>query len=181
MSVTEFDDFINDIPSKEDTSDKKEYEDRLVAVIDLLGISKKIEESANLNTDNEPEETIVLLERITDCVFSYFSQLLKDDDKSTLIQMSDSFVFVCKIECLKDLIKALAAIQNDILIKENNAIYPRIIICNSIKDLVDYKDDSVKKYICHDKEEIIDYIDFSLDCDVLEKEVFIFFRKKVHR
>ena len=127
--------------------------------------------------------------------------------------MSDSFIFVCKIEFLKDLIEVLAAIQNYILIKEkmllrgaldygklyvhkeknsiigpafisafkcqeNNAIYPRIIICNSIKDLVDYKDDSVKKYICHDKEEIIDYIDFSLDCDVLEKEVFIFLEKK---
>lgn len=208
MCKSDFEEFIGKGKEAQEVSEPKEkvpkkYEKKLVAVLDLLGITQDIRDSEKENVDES--EILSVLDDIKGIVDAASKDLEEIDDLSVVYQISDSFIFVCEESALEEMIGALSIVQKKILVdkkrllrgaleygsiyidsekkqvfgpafikaylcQENEAIYPRIIIGDSVKKLDSYSKLKDLRWICHDDEEIIDYIGF-YGIDEFSKEI----------
>jgi len=106
---------------KDDTYDvldkdisKKEYDNKLIAWLDVLGMSKKIMESGK--SDSGAEDIIKNIEKLRNCVENSCNFLIRQD-KLDYIQLNDGFVIVSELDCIDDLCKILCEIQWKVLLE----------------------------------------------------------------
>ena len=185
-------------PSVEDTTLK--YDKKLVAFLDLLGITEKIMSLV----DGSEKEIISTMEKIKGIV-EIEIQSLPDENSISMLYISDSFIFVCNKELLPHFLRILSNIQMRILVEcrtmlrgaleygdviirdegrqiigpayidaylkqEKYAIYPRIIIGNSVVDLINSLAESYEKIIISsDRETSLDYVDVYMELEQKNK------------
>ena len=187
-----WDKWIEEIHPGEPVSEDEilKYEKKLVAFLDLLGITKEIRSKVN-GTENE---IISKMSKIKDIVEIEINAAPMNE-KMTMLYISDTFIFVCEQEALVSFLQMLSSIQMRILVEcktllrgaleygdvivqdggkqiigpayidaymkqEHDAIFPRIIIGNSVLDIINTKiKDYDKVVISQDREYSLDYID----------------------
>jgi len=96
----------NDIPSRE-------YENKLIAWLDVLGMSKKILDSGESNTG--AEEILTNIGKLRNCVESSCLYMIKQN-KLDYIQLNDGFIIVSELEYIDELCEIICEIQWKILI-----------------------------------------------------------------
>lgn len=147
--------------------DKNEYDELIVAVLDLLGITNeilRIEKDEKLHESSLIEKMISIKDMIT--------EEIGENNIITMLYISDSFIFVCNKKNIVLLLQQLASIQFKILYtwktllrgaiefgrvkvqdsgkqiigpaflkayrrQEYEAIFPRILLGNSIINIID--------------------------------------------
>ena len=165
------------------------YDEKLVAFLDLLGITNLILETE----DGKESEIIARMKKIEDIVSKEAKEYIDASDLN-LLQISDSFIFVCCTELLPKLLDLLCIIQMRILIEchvmlrgaleygnviinddgrqiigpayinayrrqDKDAIYPRIIISNTVLNLIRTRFATYSSIILtYDRENALDYI-----------------------
>lgn len=181
LGGVDLDSWIQEERENEMVSDKVEttlsYERKLVAFLDLLGITRLIKD----NTNGKEGEVIALMEKIKKIVEIEANECNKREDFN-LLHISDSFIFSSAPEYLPQLLDLLSVIQMRILIdckimlrgaiefgevivkdygrqiigpayinaylsQENDAIYPRIIVSNNVIKLIEDEFPTYKKVI----------------------------------
>lgn len=183
-----YDEWLEEIiPVPKSKLEKKKYDNKLIAFLDVLGIKGLIE----TNKDGKEHIAIDKIEQIRKIVESS-TNIVQESENIDYLQISDSFVFVSGPKTVILLLKLLSTIQTRIIheanfllrgaitigdaiiedeskyiigpayiqayqLQENDAIYPRIIA-----------DNSVINEMTKCKEKIIDYLERDLD-----KEYFI--------
>lgn len=159
--------------SDEDIHDQEEenlkYDQKLVAFLDLLGITDRIQKERN-----GQESSIISTMNTIRGIVEIESQNCKDIDDLNMLYLSDSFIFSCSCDRLLPFLQMLSNIQMRILMEcrtllrgaveygdvtiqddgkqiigpayidaylkqEKHAIYPRIIVGKSIIDLIEEK------------------------------------------
>jgi hypothetical protein len=180
--------------------DSLKYDQRLVAFLDLLGITQKIRETAK---NKEESEIISTMSKIKNIVESEINTAPMPID---MLYISDSFIFVCRKEVLGYFLKMLSCIQTHILIEckillrgaleygdvvvrdegkqiigpayidaylrqEKDAIYPRIIMGNSVLKLL--LNQPYEKIISQDQEASLDYIGAYMESEKKNKNDMI--------
>lgn len=161
------------------------YDKKVVAFLDLLGITQRI------MADHKGDEIVAVMERIKKIVDSQVD-VFKAKDTLDYLYISDTFIFVCDIEQITEFLKLLGMVQMLVLVEckvmlrgaieygdvtirdsgkqiigpayvnaylkeENNAIFPRIILGNSIKEMIIDKNLDNLLYT-YDREYALDYI-----------------------
>ena len=161
------------------------YEKKLVAFLDLLGITEQVRSMI----DGNEEEIISKMEKIKGIVEKEIQDIGKDDIQ--MLYISDSFIFVCEKDILPNFLKLLSNIQMRILVEcktmlrgsveygdviirdqgkqiigpayisayinqEKYAIYPRIILSASVVEIISEYDQTI---ISQDREYSLDYFD----------------------
>jgi hypothetical protein len=101
------------IPAKPEVS-KREYEDKLLAWIDVLGMSKKIMESGSVNAG--AEDIITDIGKLKNCVENSCSNLRREN-LLDYVQLNDGFVIVSELSCINELCEILCEIQWKILVE----------------------------------------------------------------
>ena len=181
LGGVDLDSWIQEERENEMVSDKVEttlsYERKLVAFLDLLGITRLIKD----NTNGKEGEVIALMEKIKKIVEIEANECNKREDFN-LLHISDSVIFSSAPEYLPQLLDLLSVIQMRILIdckimlrgaiefgevivkdygrqiigpayinaylsQENDAIYPRIIVSNNVIKLIEDEFPTYKKVI----------------------------------
>ena len=165
------------------------YEKKLVAFLDLLGITEEVRQKVN----GSEEEIISKMEKIKDIVDKEVKGI--NDGRIDMLYISDSFIFACDKEVLPLFLKVLSNIQMRILVEcktmlrgaveygdviirdsgkqiigpayinaylnqEKYAIFPRIILSNSVVNLISEFD---KTLVSQDREYSLDYFDVYLE------------------
>lgn len=175
---------------------ERKYEKRLVAFLDLLGITHEVLTKVN-GTENEIISKMIKIKEIVE-------REIRDVD-ITMLYISDSFIFVCKPEILPVFLKTLANIQMRVLVEcktmlrgaveygdviieddgkqiigpayidayikqEKYAIYPRIILGNSVVSLISQtRGMDGKLVISQDREYSLDYLDVYMEIEQKSK------------
>lgn len=93
---------------------KKEYVNKLIAWLDVLGMSKKIIESGE--SISGAEVIITDIGKLRNCVENSCKELLMQN-KLEYIQLNDGFIIVSELDCINELCKILCEIQWKILIE----------------------------------------------------------------
>ena len=182
------------------------YENKVIAFLDILGISKLINE----NRDGNEHKAINKIENIRKIVESSTHIVQKSEGNLIYLQLSDSFVFVCEPKSITFLIELLATIQARIInecqfllrgaitigdtiiredgkfiigpayiqayqLQERDAIYPRIIVDNSVMNEIKKNHNPINKFFRQDsdKEYFIDYIKVYMETESLNKQDMI--------
>jgi hypothetical protein len=101
------------IPEKPDVP-KKEYEEKLLAWIDVLGMSKKIMRSGDI--DAGADDIITDIGKLKNCVENSCSNLRREN-LLDYIQLNDGFVIVSELGCINELCEILCEIQWKILVE----------------------------------------------------------------
>lgn len=192
-----------ELPFEEKTIEDRTYSKKLIAFLDVLGITNLVKE----NVDGNEYKAINKIEEIQKIVKTTSRSLMNDGD-FYIINISDSFVFVGEPAVLKDLLIILASIQIRIIhecnfllrgavtigdaiitdegnyligpayleafrLQDKNAIYPRIILDNSV--LEEIKDTAYFKeyiFVDKDKEHYLNYVNiFRVNEELKMKEV----------
>jgi len=166
------------------------YEKKLVAFLDLLGITKEIRTKIN-GTENE---IISKMSKVKDIVEIEINAAPMSE-KMSMLYISDSFIFVCEPDALPSFLQVLSNIQMRILVEsktmlrgaleygdvivqdngkqiigpayidaylkqEHDAIFPRIIVGNSVLEIINLNLNQYDKVvISQDREISLDYID----------------------
>ena len=166
------------------------YEKKLVAFLDLLGITNEIRS----NTNGKENIIISKMTKIKEIV----EIEIKDApicDKLSMLYISDSFIFVCEQDALANFFSLLSNIQMRVLVEcktmlrgaleygdvivqdngkqiigpayidaylkqEHDAIFPRVIIGNSVLELINSNEEQYEKIVVsQDRETSLEYID----------------------
>ena len=164
------------------------YEEKLVAFIDILGVTDKVEEGGD-----DALQIVTIMKQVRTYVVTECNTLVKEERLNSL-QIGDGFVIVAKPDCINEICKILSVVQWQVLIdcqmllrgaltagkiavgeneeyfigpaiievlalERHNAIFPRIIYQN--KKIAKYtkKRDFESKYIVEDQDKI-KYIDY---------------------
>lgn len=186
-----FEEFFNkshgdEAPSR--TAEEK-YEDKIVAFLDLLGVSKQIEDSEKSKNESE------IIKRMK-AIKESFARLFESTNIDFLY-VSDSLICTCNIDDIKVVISRLAIFQLNVLRdfhtllrgaveygkvyvdnegkqiigpayiqaykrQENEAIFPRIIIGKTVSDAVSEK---YSLFESRDGERSIDFIKYYKDLE----------------
>jgi len=93
---------------------KREYEDKLIAWFDVLGMSKAIIDSGK--SDSGAEDILTNIGKLRNCVDNSCEYLLKQS-KLEYIQLNDGFIIVCELDCIDELCKILCEIQWKVLVE----------------------------------------------------------------
>jgi hypothetical protein len=101
------------IPEKPDIP-KREYEEKLLAWLDVLGMSRKILDSGSLDTG--AENIITDIGKLKNCVENSCEKLRKDG-LLDFIQLNDGFIIVSEINCIDELCEILCEIQWKVLVE----------------------------------------------------------------
>lgn len=168
------------------------YDKKVVAFLDLLGITQRI------MSDQKGDEIVAVMEKIKKIVDGQVNVFAYKDGLDYLY-ISDSFIFVCDIEQIEEFLKLLGMIQMLVLIEckimlrgaieygdvtirdsgkqiigpayvraylkqEHDAIFPRIILGNSIKEQIAAKQLRNLLYT-YDREYALDYIETYLEIE----------------
>lgn len=178
--------------SEEKIESTLKYEKKIVAFLDLLGITAEVQSKVN----GQEDEIISKLEKIKDIVEK---EAVRESihKEITMLYISDSFIFVCDKATLSYFLKVLSTIQMRILLEcqtmlrgaveygdviirdqgkqiigpayinaylsqEKYAIFPRIIIGNSVIELIAESD---KTLVSQDREYSLDYLDVYRECE----------------
>lgn len=163
-------------------SRQKRYSNKLIAFLDILGITHLIETHKNGNE----HEAINKFENIRKIVADS-TNIIRKTDAINYVQISDSFVFVCTPEVVDKLIELLSRVQMRILVEcqlllrgaitigdaieeeegkyiigpafihayrlqENDAVYPRIIVDKSVVKVLSKPGNNTSKYLCQDSD-----------------------------
>ena len=187
----------SDAPSLSSVEEQeRKYEKRLVAFLDLLGITYEVLTKVN-GAENEIISKMLKIKEIVE-------REIRDVD-ITMLYISDSFIFVCKPEMLPVFLKTLANIQMRVLVEcktmlrgaveygdviieddgkqiigpayidayikqEKHAIYPRIILGNSVVSLISQAHGADGKLvISQDREYSLDYLDVYMEIEQKSK------------
>lgn len=177
---------------KEDAIVPETYDKKVVAFLDLLGITQRI------LADQKGTETVAMMEKIKKIVDSQVD-VFKHRDALDYLYISDSFIFVCDIEQVEDFLRLLGMIQMLVLVEckvmlrgaieygdvtirdsgkqiigpayvkaylkqEHDAIFPRIILGNSVREQIIEKDLKNLLYT-YDREYALDYIGTYIDVE----------------
>jgi len=195
INGVDFDKWIEEPTDTESTTDEDyestlKYEKKLVAFLDLLGITKEIRDKRN----GTEKLIISKMSKIKDIVEIEINNAPMNE-KMNMLYISDSFIFVCEQEALPSFLQVLSNIQMRILVEcktmlrgalefgdvivqdngkqiigpayidaylkqEHDAIFPRIIIGNSVLEIINVELDQYDKVIIsQDRETSLDYID----------------------
>lgn len=176
------------------------YDKKVVAFLDLLGITQRI------MSDQKGDEIVAVMERIKKIVDGQVG-VFEYRDSLDYLYISDSFIFVCDIEQIVGFLKLLGMIQMLVLLEckvmlrgaieygdvtirdsgkqiigpayvraylkqEHDAIFPRIILGNSIKEQIIDKNLSNLLYT-YDREYALDYIDTYMETENISSSKFI--------
>lgn len=200
------DDWIKEPQSIENISEEinlttLRYEKKLVAFLDLLGITNEIRSTTNGNENFIISKMTKIKEiveiEIEDAPIS---------DKLSMLYISDSFIFVCEQDALANFLLLLSNIQMRVLVEcktmlrgaleygdvivqdngkqiigpayidaylkqEHDAIFPRVIIGNSVLKLIDSNEDQYGKIVVSQDQEIsLDYMDVYMTLEKLTKK-----------
>jgi hypothetical protein len=101
------------IPAKSDIP-KREYEEKLLAWLDVLGMSKKIVESGLVDTG--AENIVTDIGRLRNCVENSCAKLRREN-LLDYIQLNDGFVIVSELSCIDELCEILCEIQWKVLVE----------------------------------------------------------------
>jgi hypothetical protein len=93
---------------------KREYKEKLIAWVDVLGMSKAIIDSGK--SDSGAENILTNIGKLRNCVENSCDYLLKQS-KLEYIQLNDGFIIVCDLDCIDELCKILCEIQWKVLIE----------------------------------------------------------------
>jgi len=192
---------LDELPADETTL---KYDKKLVAFLDLLGITNRILEAE----DGQESEIIDCLEKTKGIVLIEAKEYLDTSDLN-LLHLSDSFIFACSEELLPKMLDLLCIIQVRILIEchtmlrgaleygsviikddgrqiigpayisayqrqERDAIYPRIIISNSVSDLINTRFSTYSSIIMsYDREKALDCVQAYCDREGTNKNAII--------
>lgn len=199
------DDWIENVEIDESVGDGNEittlkYEKKLVAFLDLLGITSEV------RSTNDGNESIIIskMTKIKEIVEIEINTS-PITDEINMLYISDSFIFVCEETVLPQFLWLLSNIQMRILMEcrtmlrgaveygnviiqdsgkqiigpayidayinqEKHAIFPRIIIGNSVLGLVNSKDMLYEQIvISQDRETSLDYIDVYMEMENISK------------
>lgn len=189
--------------SEESGSTALKYEKKLVAFLDLLGITNEIRSTTN-GSENIIISKMTKIKEIVEIE-------IEDSpisDKMSMLYISDSFIFVCEQDVLADFLALLSNIQMRVLVEcktmlrgaleygdvivqdngkqiigpayidaylkqEHDAIFPRIIIGNSVLKLINLSEKQYEQIVVsQDKETSLDYIDVYMTLEHLtEKDI----------
>jgi len=151
-----------DIAAQIEDEPQLKYDQKLVAFLDLLGISKEIQDKVG----GLESEIISKMSKIKDIV-EIEVNAAPMNDQMTMLYISDSFIFVCEQEAFEPFLQVLSNIQMRILVEcrtmlrgaleygevivqdygkqiigpayiaaymkqEKDAIFPRIVVSNSV-------------------------------------------------
>lgn len=184
-----FDEFFYSSPSSKTSTppciSEEKYEEKIVAFLDLLGISKQIEDTEKGKNEGE------IIKKMKDIKES-FARLFDSTKNMDFLYVSDSLICTCNITNLEDVISRLAIFQLNVLRdfhtllrgaieygkvyvdkegkqiigpayiqaykrQEYEAIFPRIIIGKTVLDSASNK---YKLFISRDDEQSIDFIGY---------------------
>lgn len=183
----------NEVVKLADEVSSLRYEKKLVAFLDLLGITEQVRSMINGNE----EEIISKMEKIKGIVEKEVEEIAN----ISMLYISDSFIFVCEKEDLPKFLRLLSNIQMRILVEcktmlrgaieygdviirdqgkqiigpayisaylnqEKHAIYPRIILSSTVVDLISEYD---KTIVSQDREYSLDY--FDVYCELENKSL----------
>lgn len=187
--------------SEELGSTTLKYEKKLVAFLDLLGITNEIRSTTNGNEN-------IIISKMTKIkeIVEIEIEGSPISDKMSMLYISDSFIFVCEQEALAYFLALLSNIQMRVLVEcktmlrgaleygdvivqdngkqiigpayidaylkqEHDAIFPRIIIGNSVLRLI-YLDEKPYEQVVvsQDRETSLDYIDVYMTLEHLTKK-----------
>jgi hypothetical protein len=188
----DFDKWIEETSTVEPIADDNllKYEKKLVAFLDLLGITGEIKSKVN-GTENEIISKMSKIKGIVEIEINEAPM----NEKMSMLYISDSFIFVCDEEALPCFLQVLSNIQMRILVEcktmlrgaleygdvivqdngkqiigpayidaylkqEHDAIFPRIIVGNSVLEIINLQFEQYDKMvISQDREFSLDYID----------------------
>jgi hypothetical protein len=102
-----------ELPIKSDIP-RREYDEKLLAWFDVLGMSKKILDSGSL--DDGAENIITDIGKLRNCVENSCDNLRKQG-LLDYIQLNDGFVIVCELNCIDELCEVLCEIQWKVLVE----------------------------------------------------------------
>lgn len=193
-----------DVSSDDISATTLKYEKKLVAFLDLLGITNEIRS----HVDGSEEQIISKMTKIKEIV-----EIEVEDtpisDKLNMLYISDSFIFVCEQEALAYFLRLLSNIQmrvlvecktmlrgaleyGDVIIQDNgkqiigpayidaymkqehDAIFPRVIIGNSVLELINSEKEQYEQIvISQDRETSLDYIDVYMTLEHLTKKEIV--------
>jgi len=160
------------------------YEKKVVAYLDLLGITREIRNKIN----GDEYEIISKLSKIKNIVEKEITPMNENVD---MLYISDTFIFVCDVEVIERFLDMLSSVQMRILVEcktllrgaieygdvsvqdegkqiigpayidaylkqEKNAVFPRIIMSNSVLAKIGQYG---KLVVSQDRESSLDYID----------------------
>jgi len=150
---------------------KREYENKLIAWIDVLGMSKKIIDSGK--DDSGAEDILTNIRKLGNCVENSCEELLKQS-KLEYIQLNDGFIIVCALDCIDVLCRILCEIQWKVLVEIKMPIRGaltagQMIISNEPKVIIGPA--FIKAYLLEDENAIFPRI-------LLSDEVYKYIDKK---
>ena len=93
---------------------KREYENKLIAWFDVLGMSKKIIDSGK--NDTGAEDILTNIGKLRNCVDNSCKYLMKEN-KLEYIQLNDGFIIVSDLDCIDELCRILCEIQWKVLVE----------------------------------------------------------------
>lgn len=191
---------INEIADESGSTTLK-YEKKLVAFLDLLGITHEIRSNTNGNEN-------IIISKMTK-IKEIVEIEIEDSpisDKMSMLYISDSFIFVCEQDALANFLALLSNIQMRVLVEcktmlrgaleygdvivqdngkqiigpayidayqkqEHDAIFPRIIIGNSVLGLINSNEEQYEQIVVsQDRETSLDYIDVYMTLEHLTKK-----------
>ena len=164
------------------------YEKKLVAFIDILGVTDKVKEGGD-----DAAQVVTIMKQIRTYVETECNSLVKAEKLSSL-QIGDGFFIVCDTDCINEICRILSVVQWQVLIdsqmllrgvltagkvavgedgkyfigpaviealelERRNAIFPRIIYENKQIEKYINKEDMNFEYIIEDQDKI-KYLDF---------------------
>lgn len=185
---------------KEDEIIPETYDKKVVAFLDLLGITQRI------LADQKGTETVAVMEKIKKIVDSQVD-VFKHKDALDYLYISDSFIFVCDIEQVEEFLRLLGMIQMLVLVEckvmlrgaveygdvtirdsgkqiigpayvkaylkqERDAIFPRIILGNSIKEQIIERNLRNLLYT-YDREYALDYVGTYIDMEQISSSKIV--------
>jgi hypothetical protein len=177
---------------------RRTYDERLVAFIDILGMTALVR-------DSDAEEILTIMGKIQKCVEVECEPLIASDQLNFL-QLGDGFIFVAELDCINEVCKILSTVQWQVLVysqmllrgaltagkvimsddskiiigpafidafslENENAIFPRIIYANEIENYI-LKKSIDFKYIVEDNDKLkyLDFISYICDSEKLAKK-----------
>lgn len=108
----------------------KKYSKKLIAYLDVLGVTNLIEKT---HREGKEDEAIKRLEKIRKIVEGSTS-VIRETGVINYVQLSDSFVFVCEPAVLEKLIELLSSVQMRILVECQLLLRGAITIGDAIDD-----------------------------------------------
>lgn len=113
----------------EEIVENKKYKKYLISILDILGIKALIYKHRN-NDEYIAINIIEKMQRIVKDVINSLDLTFKID----ILNISDSFVFICEPSLVRELITMLAIVQFHILLECNQLLRGAVTIGDAIKD-----------------------------------------------